>query len=661
LRANNWQSWTVSSRQLNESYARDYCDKIFGWKWAPNRRERTGISMNFLVQDALWAVERLKKKLEKHLLLPRMSIPTTTPDLYDKVWVDRNLAIPMRDGVLLYADIYRPEVGKKLPVILTRMPYGKTEYYCYLPAIGRYWARKGYAYVAQDVRGKWRSGGKWDPFVNEAKDGYDTLDWIARQPWCSGNIGMTGESYYGYTAWAAATTGHPDLKCISPSTTAMDIYGVWIYNSGALCLQTMGTWAFEMNAQEYRNSLRLDYEHLPLVSMDDRAGFTCDYYKDWLKHQRRDSYWDPINLYEKYTKIAIPVLHFGGWYDAFLKATIDDWLGVTKNSDDLSARKNQWLVIGPWDHEYTTDIHKRIGQLDIGDASVMTYMAQCQAFFDFWLKGISNGFDQTSRVQYFVIGDNEWRSMDEWPPKGTSYQDLYFHSGGNAHQADGDGLLSPLPPALEQPADGYAYDPRDPVALTVNVDLWSRAEHLQDRALLPQRSDVLVYDTEPLGKDLEVTGPIQVILYASSSAVDTDFTAALVDLFPNGRGNKPPYAHLIQEGILRASYRISDQDQSPIEPGHVYEYTIDLWSTSYVVKAGHRIRVEISSSNFNRYDRNPNTGEPLAIATNPIIASQQIFHTPDYPSHITLPTSQELTRAPGRPENPKGGISRNVR
>ena len=587
--------------------------------------------LRFLAQDTSWALELAKRKLQKRFLLPRISISSRTPDRYDGVSVETDVAIPMRDGTLLRGDLYRPEVDARFPAILTRMPYGKGEFYCYLPAVGRFWARKGYAYLVQDVRGKWRSGGEWAPFVNETHDGYDTIDWIAGQPWCDGNIGMAGESYYGYTCWAAATTGHPNLKCIAPSTTAMDIQGTWIYNGGAFCLQTMGAWAIEMNATEYNNPLRLDYRHLPLQSMDEHAGLPCPYYKDWLRHPTRDSYWSTINLREQYAQIKIPALHFGGWYDVFLKGTIEDWQGVRDHSDDASARENQWLVIGPWDHDYTTDDTHRIGQLEIGDASATTHWDRCQAFFDYWLMGVDNGFVRTPRIQLFTIGDNAWRSGSEWPPEETTYRNYYFHSTGNAHQADSDGSLDLAPPAPEEPADGYAYDPQDPVALTLDIDLWSRAQVLQDRAQLPVRPDVLVYQSEPLAEDLQITGPITVTLYASSSAVDTDFTVALVDVFPGG------YVHLIQEGITRSSYRSPGGEPALNEPGCVYAHAIDLWATSFVVKAGHRIRVEVSSSNFNRYDRNPNTGEPLGTAIHPVSADQQVFHTAQYPSHITLP------------------------
>ena len=587
-------------------------------------------NVRLFVKDVLWAIELGKRQVNKLLLLPRKSVPSSTPDRLSEISVEKDVPVPMRDGVRLYADVYKPRTRGRFPVILIRLPYGKGEFFCWMPAIGEFWAKRGYACVVQDVRGKWRSEGEWDPFVNEANDGYDTLDWVATQPWCDGSVGMMGESYYGYTTWAAALTGHPSLKCIAPCTTAMDIYGVWVYD-GAFCLQTMGSWPITMNAKEYRNKLRLDYRHLPLATMDDEAEIPCDYYKEWLRHPTRDSYWERINLSHKYAQVKIPVLHMGGWCDLFVSAAIDDWGGVRANSDDAQARENQWLLIGPWDHTFTTNYTHRIGQLDIGDASTTTYWDDCQAYFDYWLMGIDNGFDSTARVKVFTIGDNEWHSRSEWPPAGTTYRDFYFHSGGNAHLAKGDGSLGSTAPTSAEPVDSYIYDPRDPVALTMNEDLWARAKYLQDRALLSDRPDVLVYDTAPLDAGMEITGPISVTLHAASSARDTDFTAALVDVFPNG------YAHLVQEGIIRASFRESDRERSFIEPGRIYAYAIDLRAASYVIKMGHRIRVEISSSNFNRYDRNPNTGNTFGMDAHVNSAEQTIYHNAEYPSRITLP------------------------
>ena len=579
--------------------------------------------------DFSWAITRLYQDFfVKHFRLPYMSIPTDTPDVYHKVRVEKNVAVPMRDGIKLYANIYRPDDDRKFPVILIRMPYGKDEPYCSMPVHGKYWARKGYACVVQDVRGKYSSEGTFAPFINEANDGYDTLDWVTRQPWCDGNIGMTGESYYGYTQWAVAWLNHPNLKCIAPGETAADIYGVWIYNNNAFCMQTMGTWAYEMNARKINNPLKLDQWHLPLISMDDDAGVRCDYCKDWIRHPSRDSYWEPINVCQKYNQVKIPVYHWCGWYDVFLPATINSWSGVKENSDSIEARKNQWLLIPPTDHEITPMDTHRIGKIDVGKEA-WTY-DRLQRFFDYWLKGVGNGFAQTPRVEIFTIGDNKWRYEDQWPPARVKYTRYYFHSEGRANTLNGDGLLDRKKPG-DEPTDSYVYDPNDPIAMSLEMELWSLAQTLKDRSSVERRADVLVYTTPKLEKEVEITGPITVTLFAASSARDTDFTAVLVDVFPDG------YTHMIQEGIVRARYRKSDSEASLIEPGKVYEYTIDLWATSCVVKEGHSMRVEISSSNFNRWDRNPNTGHEFGMDAETIKANQTIYHYKKYPSHITLP------------------------
>jgi putative CocE/NonD family hydrolase len=583
------------------------------------------------LSDLRWAIKKVHEELLKFLYLPLMSITTKTPDIHSNVEVEKDVAIPMRDGVKLYANIYRPKVKRacanKFPVILIRLPYGKDEYYCQMPAIGKYWAKKGYVCVVQDVRGKWSSEGKWDPFLNEANDGYDTIDWIAKQPWCDGNIGMSGESYFGYTQWAVAPLNHPNLRCIAPATTATDIYGVWIYNNNVFCMQTLGIWAYSMNAKRYRNELRLNPRHLPLITMDDDAGVTCDYYKDWIRHATRDSYWDRINVNKEYSRIKIPILHLGGWYDVFLKGTIDDWLGVKENSES-AAGENQWLLIGPIDHEWTTETTHKIGKMDIGEEGLEYDMLQ--QFFDYWLKGVDNGFSETPRVKIFVLGDNEWRYENEWPLARTKYTKYYFHSDGSANTLNGDGWLDTNKPK-DEPSDSYVYDPNDPVTVSLDTYLWELAKYLKDRTSVEKRTDVLVYTTSELEEDIEITGPITVTLYAASSARDTDFTATLVDVFPDG------YAHMIQEGIVRARYRNSDREASLIESGKTYEYTIDLWATSHVVKKGHKIRVEISSSNFNRYDRNLNTGNEFGMNAETVKATQTIYHDTKHPSHITLP------------------------
>jgi putative CocE/NonD family hydrolase len=537
----------------------------------------------------------------------------------------------MRDGVNLYADIYKPPVKEQYPVILIRLPYGIREYYTYMPAYGKYWARKGYIFVAQDVRGKWRSEGVFEPMVNESQDGYDTLNWIASQPWCDGNIGMMGESYYSYTQWAAAITNHPNLKCFAPMNMNIDIFSL-AFPGGALSLQLAGGWIAEQHTKTFRNLLRLNYWHLPLASMADEANLSSSLFSECFDHFKKDSFWDKFSLKQYYGDVRIPGLHIGGWYDPFLDGVLDGWVGIRENAKASLVNDNQWLLIAPIDHEKTQTETGRIGKLNIGgkDWDAAWLFDRHQQFYDYWLKGIKNGWDERPRVEIFVIGDNEWRFEDEWPLERASAVKYFFHSQGKANTRSGNGILDTRLPKDES-VDTFDYDPNNPVAVALETDYWSLGQYLKDRQDVEDRQDVLVYTSSTIMEDIEITGLIQVTLFASSSAKDTDFTATLVDVFPDG------YCHMIQEGIIRARYRDSNINLTLIEPEKIYEYIIDLWATSFVIKPGHKLRVEISSSNFNRFDRNLNTGKDIGMDDEVLIARQTIYHNQQYPSHITLP------------------------
>jgi putative CocE/NonD family hydrolase len=594
------------------------------------------------IGEVKWMKERLRAIVAKHLILPFIKIPATTPEEYSKYRLDKNVPIRMRDGISLYADVYRPPAEGKYPVILVRLPYGKDEAYCMQPAFGRFWAKRGYVYVVQDVRGKFKSEGVMESYgsmVVEGKDGYDTLDWISEQEWCDGNIGMMGFSYFGLTQWAVAHMNHPNLKCIVPGIIDADSYRS-TYTGGAFHLQiTLGWIAHTVEVQKRRNTHNLDYWHLPLDTADEAAGIHSPAYKDVIGHPTRDEFWLDLSVMEYYADVQIPVLHVGGWYDVYLIGTIDGYLGVSNNSKSQEAREHQWLLIGGLDHEFSPVTSGRIGQLQLGNRKVRnvggyskTFWSydRYQRFFDYWLKRRENGFDETPRIEIFVMGDNQWRFENEWPLARTRFTNYYLHSKGSANTLEGNGILDTNEPG-EEPPDTFVYDPDDPVAVTVKVDQWSMARDLKDRTAVEKRDDVLVYSSIMLEKELEITGPMTVTLFAASSAKDTDFTATLGDVFPDG------YVHMIQEGIIRASYRDPAKPPTLIEPERVYEYTIDLIGTSYVFKRGHRIRVEISSSNFNRFDRNPNTGDPVGTAVHTVKALQTVYHTLEYPSHITLP------------------------
>jgi len=318
----------------------------------------------FVVAEIQWFVFKIIALYSKFILLPRKNIHTNTPNEFDKYKVDKYVPISMRDEVNLYADIYKPPVDGQYPVILIRLPYGIREYYTYMPAYGNYWAKKGYVFIAQDVRGKWRSEGEFEPMINESQDGYDTLDWIANQPWCDGNIGMMGESYFSYTQWAAAITNHPNLKCFAPMNMNMDMFSL-AFPGGALSLQLVGGWIAEQHTKTFRNLLRLNYWHLPLVSMADEAKLSSILFSEIVNHPTKDSYWEKYSLNLYYSHINIPGLHIGGWYDSFLDGVLDGWAGVKENAKSFSARDNQWLLIAPVDHEKTQTETGRIGKFSI--------------------------------------------------------------------------------------------------------------------------------------------------------------------------------------------------------------------------------------------------------------------------------------------------------
>ncbi len=555
------------------------------------------------------------------------TLPGSTPDRASRGPVLSNVMVPARDGVRLATDVYLPAGDGPFPAILTRMPYGKTEAYCYMPVIADLWVRKGYAAVVQDVRGKWGSEGVFEPNMaaNEINDGYDTIDWIARQPWSNGRVGMWGESYFGFTSYAGAVSRHPALAAVAPGDIMVSRYA-GTFRNGALQLNTVGLWAIRMVAQQYQEVETIDLWHMPLAELGRAAGIPSPYFDAVIANPVWGSFWAARSLVEAFDLVRIPVLHWGGWYDNYLGPMIDDW----RRMRELDPARHHHLFIGPWDHEGTPDKVHRVGILPVADGTAAHRWDTYQAFFDRYLMGVENGFGSGGPVHYYVMGADTWRDAADWPPPGTVARRWYLRSGGSANTLDGDGVLSPEPP-VDEPPDRYAYDPRDPVAWTLDVDCWSIAGEMGDRSEIERRRDVLVYTSATLDRPLEITGPITARLYASSDAVSTDFTVALCDVFPDGRVNT------IQDGILRTTHRDPDRVPQLLAPGEVYALEIDLWSTSYLVVEGHCLRVEVSSSEFDRYDRNPNTGAPYGREANPAVARQAIYHDRVRPSSIDLP------------------------
>ena len=571
--------------------------------------------------------------------------------------VEKDIMVPMRDGVRLATDVWVLAEGGPAPVLLVRLPYGKDmialHAYGLTPNVFAL-VEAGYAVVYQDCRGTFRSGGEFTPMVNEPSDGADTVAWLLEQPWCDGNIGTFGMSYLGFVQWASASASD-HLKAIAPAVTTTDYYATpWYSEGGALSLHAIQTWTTLMalsGAQRAMAAGSGDPQALMglvgmaadpgshLAELPVRARPLLEKQWPWwaeiLAHPARDAYWRGLSVAEHFDDITVPALNIGGWFDIFVNSTARTFTELKKRGGSAEAREGQRLIIGPWDHLNSTGVYpdRQFGLM--ADARYADLTGAHQRFFDRWLRGRAGALDGSAPVRIFVMGVDQWRDEQDWPLPDTSYVDYYLDSSGRANTANGDGGLRAAPPDGEH-ADTYLYDPQRPVP-TLGGRVMSPATANEagpvDQRRAESRDDVLCYTTPVLDRPVEVTGHVSLTLFASSSAPDTDFTGKLVDVFPDGR------AIYLTDGILRARYRDSLADPGLLTPGQIYEVAIDLSVTSNVFLPGHRIRLEISSSNFPRFDRNTNTGgiitedrdEDVQVAVN------RIFHGPGHPSRLVLP------------------------
>ncbi|PYM59295.1 MAG: X-Pro dipeptidyl-peptidase [Candidatus Rokuibacteriota bacterium] len=555
------------------------------------------------------------------------------------------LPVPMRDGVKLATDVYLPDAPGPFPVILIRTPYSTNVDYNVQDGV--FFAQRGYAVVVQDVRGRFDSEGEWTPFVHEAEDGYDAQEWCGTQPWSTGKVGTSGGSYLALTQWLAAPCRNRHLAAMAPRVGFSNLYQNWVYTGGAFQLGFNLRWgAVQMHTRTNRLQHlwvppELQYSalfrHLPLITGDESAGRECGFYKDWIRHPDHGPYWERLgNVERSYGEIDVPAYGFGGWYDVFLQGTLNNFVGVRAHGRSERARRGQKVLIGPWIHDLGgRGTQTRTGEVDFGPEALVDLRAEELRWFDQWLLGIDTGVLDEPPVRVFVMGQNRWRTADAWPIPGTAYVEHYFHGEGKANSLFGDGRLDRRPPESEPP-DRYVYDPANPVptlggSTCCGEDITPIPMGPRDQQPAEWRPDVVVYTGAPLEADLEVTGPIKVVLWAASSAPDTDFTAKLVDVHPSG------FAVNVAQGIIRARYRESFERPSLLEPGRVYRYEIDCWSSSNCFGVGHRIRVEISSSNFPQFDRNPNTGHAFGMDADLEPATQTVYHDARHPSHILLP------------------------
>jgi uncharacterized protein len=576
------------------------------------------------------------------------------------VITQNGVSMKTRDGVTLHADIYRPRADGKFPVILMRTPYDKSVGWAAAP--GYQIASHGYVFIIQDVRGRYTSEGEWYPFRHDSEDGYDAVEWAAALPFSNGKVGMTGGSYVGATQMLAAIAHPPHLAGICPVVTASNYHDGWTYQSGALeqwfdqnwttQLATNTMWrliAKETNALMGAPTLPLthypafNYPALPAGA--DATAQLAPYYLDWLAHPDYDAYWKQWSIEERFSDIQVPALHIGGWYDIFLGGTLRNYMGIKAHGGTDAARKGQRLLIQIGGH---AGFGRHIGDVDFGDEAVkFPSTAVLLAWYDYLFKGVQNEFGSEGSaagkpVHVFVMGENAYHQESDWPPPQARPTRYFLHSASSANSLRGDGSLSLTPPKKET-ADRFTYDPANPVP-TIGGSLCCDQEHYEpgprDQRAAENRADVLVYSSKPLGEDMEATGPVTLELWAKSSAVDTDFTAKLVDVAPDG------LALNLTDGILRMRYRDSQEKPEMMNPDQVYKITVDLWATSNVFKKGHILRLEVSSSNFPRFDRNLNTGAEQATSREFISATNTILHDAEHPSALVLPVIPAGTPAP---------------
>lgn len=567
----------------------------------------------------------------------------------------------MRDGVRLSTDLYSPPDKGPHPVLLERTPYGKHQSVMVSIGAPAFLAANGYVVAIQDARGRYASEGVWYPFLEEAwgplQDGYDSIEWLGTQPWSDGRVGTFGGSFAGFNQYLHAGHPAPHLAAMFAREAPCSLRDEWVYRGGAFELGFMFLWAARQSVEALRNRM-VQMERVTLQQQMELFRFQplvknpmfsdpFEWIKDYLRLQEEESYWKRFDVAPFHKTFAAPTYHLAAWFDIFLGGSLRNFIGMRNASEE--AKRRHFLTIGPWLHGPRTDSDpdgQRAGEVDFGPEARFDYKNEMLRWFDCTLKNKRALFEDAPAVRYFVMGLNRWRTADDWPPKSITYRPIYFHSGrsGSARSLN-DGSLSWTPAEGDAPPARFRHDPAHPIESVGGATLYSLTPlrpgdplgwnelnaqaGARDQRKIEDRS--LTFTSAALDRDLEVTGPVIANLFISSSAVDTDFVVRLTDVFPDGR------SMLVCDGIARARYRESNYRSSLLEPGKVYQLTVDLWATSYRFGQGHRLRVIVNSSSFPRFDINPGTGESGATATRPVIAENTVYLDRARPSHIVLP------------------------
>jgi predicted acyl esterase len=560
-------------------------------------------------------------------ILPTLLHPFESPVTHSEIEITI-AAIPMRDGVKLRGSVYRPKQDGRYPVILQAGPYDMEKNLDEMPALFRNLARRGYAVVAVDSRGRYGSEGVFRPFADEIDNAFDAVVWASNQPWSTGKVGLTGISYLGWTSYCAGIAGPPGLVAIMPSAINYGLenpHGVPYLGSMAGWL----IWAGRPGTSATAVTRRIDWLHLPLDRIDDEAGLPSPGFDAMVteNHLQVPGALTPVEIEKRLAKITVPTYVVAGWYDELNEGMLANYVRQAKHSKDLR------LVVGPWHHNINTAYRgpEKIGIVSASTPHLDRYYHEMERFFGRYLKGDGTAWDPPRRVLIYVMGSNEWRYEDEWPLTRAVKTPVYLTSQGEARTAAGNGTLVWAAPPGEESADHYDYDPLDPVRSVQGLGVWHLLSSMTDRSDVENRDDVLVYTSTVLREDVEVTGVIEATLHASSTAPDTDFVVNLIDVYPDG------HTQYLCNGIVRASYREGTGQRKLIEPDTIYEYTFKLRPISNCFQKGHRIRIEVTSSDMDRYARNQNVADAPGTTADVAVARQTIHHGGQYPSRLDLP------------------------
>ncbi|MBS1956006.1 MAG: CocE/NonD family hydrolase [Cyanobacteria bacterium SZAS-4] len=541
-----------------------------------------------------------------------------------RVKIERKASFTTRDGVRLSADIFHPADLKKSPSILVRIPFSETVETCFLEeVIGRLWAERGWTAVIQGTRGRFKSGGEFYPLLFEREDGIETLDWLAKQPWYNGEIGAWGGSAYGQTLWSIADQTAPAIGTMELYFTSTDFHRM-LYVGNAFSLYTALGWTFRSHdkhkdEEEWPTTARIikAASRWPMKDADSRdLGHSVAFFQDWIRHKNFDKYWRQIDGDKQSSKFHGPVLFLAGWFDPFLQTELADF----GNASSMDVTHKTRIVIGPWSHARDVELPNfRSNDEKFRSKSVASSISWFKETLGKEALSKRNSTQDEPKVSIFVMGANQWRAENEWPLARTKYTPFFLNCNGH-----GNGKLTAEAPARDF-VDQFTYDPENPVP-TVGGAMIGSAAGMFRQNVIEQRADVFTYTTSPMEQDTEITGPVKLTLYVSSDAPCTDFTAKLIDVHADGN------AYNLCSGILRKSYFSNGLEKStPVK------IEIDLTATSNVFKKGHRIRLDVSSSDFPRFDRNPNTGHDPATEKNSRAAHQQIYSGPKCQSQIILP------------------------